>query len=232
MRTTTLTSTIVLCALALAGCAAEPEAQDPPSPTAAASTPASSPTPTASVATDVAPDVVLAESDWSAVGLAAPRDESTGVVDWRLPDACAAGAPAPTSAMRTVTQGTGELESAVGVQQVVVLPDADAAVAEAERLTATLTACTAGEPPTLYVAEPVPVGAQGIGLATDYYGSSASGPLDDAMGTYVAVTRRGTAVMLVGLDGGESTVGSARTTVSGLAQQGWELLCPFDSAGC
>ncbi|QHT57338.1 hypothetical protein GXP71_15500 [Cellulomonas sp. H30R-01] len=230
MRNTTLTSTIVLCALTLAGCAGGPEPVATAEP--GVSAPATSPSPTASAATDVAPDVMLTEAAWTVVGPGAPRDESTGVVDWRLPEACAAGDPTGASAMRTVSQGSGEFEAPVGVQQVAVLADADAAVAEAERLTAALGTCTEGEPPTRYVAEPLAVGAQGLGLATDYYGASASGALDDAMGTYVAVTRRGNAVMLVGLDGGEGTVGSARTTVSGLAQQGWELLCPFDSAGC
>lgn len=232
MRTTTLTSTIALCALALTGCAAQADPDGTPEPAASASAPAASSSPTASVSTDVAPEVMLTEAAWTAAGLRAPRDETTDAVAWRLPEACAAGAPTDASAMRTVAQGSGELEARVGVQQVVVLADADAAVAEAERLTTALSACTEGEPPTRYVAEPLAVGAQGLGLATDYYGSSASGALDDAMGTYVAVTRRGNAVMLVGLDGGEGTVGSARTTVAGLAQQGWELLCPFDSAGC
>ncbi|MDC7122775.1 hypothetical protein OMK64_14665 [Cellulomonas fimi] len=232
MRTLALTSTSALCALALTACTAEAEPSATPDPVASASTRAASSSPTGSVATDVAPEVMLTEAAWTAVGPAGPRDESTGAVDWRLPGACAAGAPTDATAMRTVSQGTGEFESPVGVQQVAVLADADAAVAEAERLTAALGACTEGEPPTRYVSEPLAVGAQGLGLATDYYGASASGSLDDAMGTYVAVTRRGNAVMLVGLDGGEGTVGSARTTVSGLAQQGWELLCPFDSAGC
>ncbi|NKY41294.1 hypothetical protein HGA02_17750, partial [Cellulomonas septica] len=104
MRTLTLTSTIALCALALAACATEPEAQDAPTPTPSASAPAS-PSPTATTATDVAPDVMLTEAAWTAVGPAAPRDESTGVVDWRLPDACAAGAPTDATAMRTVAQG-------------------------------------------------------------------------------------------------------------------------------
>lgn len=236
MRHTTLTSTIALCVLALAGCAAEPAAPDATTPSASEA-PASadpSPTPTTSVATDVGPEVMLTEAAWSAAGFDPPRTETTGVVAWRVPEACAAGEPTAAAAMRTVAQGTGEFEYPVGAQQVAVLPDADAAVAEAGRLTAALGACTEGEPPTRFVAEPLAVGAQGLGLAADYYGSSTSGAgsLDDAMGTYVAVTRRGTAVMLVGLEGGEGTVGSARTTVSALAQQGWELLCPYDSAGC
>lgn len=233
MRATMLTSTVALCVLALAGCTADEPATADPSTPAASATSASSgaPTPTAPVATDIAPDVLLAEAVWTAAGAEVPRQEKDGVVEWRLPTACAAGAPTQALAMRSVTHGTGEYESSVGAQQVAVLPDADAAVAEADRLATVLGACT-GEPPTLYVVEPLAVGAQGIGLATDYYGASASGPLDGAMGTYAAITRRGTAVTLVALDSGEGTVGAARQTVTGLAPQAWEQLCVFDAAGC
>ncbi|AEE47761.1 hypothetical protein [Cellulomonas fimi] len=232
MRTTLLTSTVALCVLALAGCATDrPGTAGPSTPAAPASSGAPTPTAASTVATDVAPEVMLTEAAWTAVGAEAPRQDKDGVVEWRLPMACAAGTPTEALAMRTVTHGTGEFESSVGVQQVAVLPDADTAVAEADRLATALGDCT-GEPPTLYVVEPLAVGAQGIGLATDYYGASASAPLDQAMGTYVAITRRGTAVTLVALDGGEGTVGAARATVTGLAPQAWEQLCGFDAAGC
>ncbi|QZN85614.1 hypothetical protein [Cellulomonas sp. C5510] len=70
------------------------------------------------------------------------------------------------------------------------------------------------------------------GLATDVDGASAQGPLDEALGSYLAVTRRGTAVTVVGLEGGERTVGAARDVATRLAGQAWELLCGYDSAGC
>ncbi|WP_158068927.1 hypothetical protein [Cellulosimicrobium sp. CUA-896] len=80
--------------------------------------------------------------------------------------------------------------------------------------------------------EPLDVGAQGAGLATDYYGASDGGDLDGALGSYLAATRRGTAVTLVALDGGETTVGVARETVVANAQAAWDLLCRYDAEGC
>src|SRR6185436_9682428 len=61
------------------------------------------------------------------------REDSEGVVSWLVDEGCGAGSPADGVAMRTVTQGSGEVESRVGVQQVVVLRDADAAAVDAVR---------------------------------------------------------------------------------------------------
>ena len=136
--------------------------------------------------------------------------------------------------MRTATEGDGADEGTVGVHQVAVFADADAATAEAARLADLLAACAAqgGAEGTAYTAEPLDVGAQGSGLATDYYGSGGSGDLDTALGTYLATTRRGAAVTLVALDGGESTVGAARETVAEQTRAAWELLCRYEQAGC
>ncbi|WP_217614774.1 hypothetical protein [Cellulomonas sp. GbtcB1] len=241
MRTTTRTLTVAACALALAGCtSADPTTQDPsttaaePAPTPSGSAPTGDPTATAPVATDVPPEVMLPETSWQGTGPEGPREESAGVVDWRLPESCDAGTPTEAIAMRTVAQGSGEAESPVGVHQVVLLPDADAAVAEADRLTAALAACTryASDSATTYVVEQVEVGAQGLGLATDYYGASAEGSIDDAVGSYLALTRRGPAITLVGFEGGEGTIATERATATGLAQEAWGLLCAYDEAGC
>ncbi|WP_315096976.1 hypothetical protein [uncultured Cellulomonas sp.] len=237
MRTTTSSLITAACALALVGCAAtEPTAQEP-SPTAVTAAPAApTPTPTSSPVppTDVPADVMLPETAWEPVGPDGARDDSRGAVSWLVDETCAAGSPPDGVAMRTVTQGSGEIESRVGVHQVVVLADADAAVAEADRLAAALTACPQQVPrdTMTYVVEPLDVGAQGIGLATRFYGASDGGPLDDAMGTYLAVTRRGNAVTLVAVHGGEGTVRTAREIVTANARAAWELLCAYDSAGC
>ena len=237
VHTATSTLLAALCALALAGCAStEPAAQDPGSTATVgpSSVPPPSPeSPSGTQASDIPPEAMLPATAWDGVGPDGEREESPGVIAWHVPEACDAGSPA-RAAMRTVTHGSGEIESSVGVHQVAVLADADAAVAEADRLTAALTACTqyVSDDSTTYVVEPLDVGAQGVGLATDYYGASATGALDDAMGTYLAVTRRGNAVTLVGLDGGEGRVGTARETVTTGAQAAWELLCSYDSAGC
>lgn len=242
MRTSTLLPcALTAVALALAGCSATDPGADPttPPPTSPGTPPATNPsaptpsaTPTTAPATDVPPDAMLPETSWT--GTEGGRQDAAGVVDWRLPEACAVGAPEGATAMRTVQQGDGEVESQVGVQQVALFADADAAVAEADRLAAALTACTtyAFDTETTYVVEPLDVGAQGTGLATDYYGASADGDLDTAMGSYLASTRRGTAVTVVALEGGESTVGDSRATVTAQAQAAWDLLCAYDSAGC
>ncbi|MBO3100558.1 hypothetical protein [Cellulomonas fengjieae] len=239
MRTTTRILVTGMCVVALAGCAsAEPPAQEPgstvtdPSPTASPS-PSASPSTPAPVA-DVPPEVMLPATAWENLGPDAAREESVGVLEWRVPEACAAGSPATAVAMRTVQTGTGEVESSFGVHQVAVLADADAAVAEMDRLAAALAGCTPTPPgdPTVYVAEPLAVGAQGIGLATVYYPPPEGSSIDDAMGTYLTVTRRGNAVSLVGLHSGEGRVGVARQTVVPGAQAAWELLCSYDSAGC
>jgi glucose/arabinose dehydrogenase len=234
MSTTTRLLTTAACVLALTGCAAggsEDTATTtaPPAatPTAAPTTPeATAPTPTG-----VPAEALLPDAAWAPV--TGPREESEGITDWRLPASCAVGSASTAVAMRTVTVGDGAEEAQVGAQQVVVFPDADAAVAEADRLTAVLAGCTSPDGTTTYVTEPLAVGAQGVGLATDYYGTSAEGAVDDgAMGSYLALTRRGAALTLVALEGGESTVGASRETVTAHAQAAWELLCPYDADGC
>lgn len=239
-RTRTTTLLLAVGALALGGCAstdADPAAT--PAPPATTGTPAPpDPTPTTpgtgsgDVAGDLPTEVLLPETAWQADP--GQRQESAGVVAWRFPQACDTGAPDTATAMRTVSQGDGAEEASIGVQQVAVFADAEAAVAEADRLVAALTACTtyASDTSTTYVVEPLDVGAQGTGLATDYYGSSASAPLDEAIGSYLAVTRRGTALTLVGSEGGEALVGAARTEATAQAQAAWELLCRYDEAGC
>lgn len=229
-------------AMALAACSGDqagtgsPEATPSPEPTVA---PTAAPTqesgapstPAPTTPQEVPQDVVLGPEG---LGTAEqPREQDTDLRAWELPEACDAVVP-EAAAMLTVTQGTGEFEEAVGLQQVAVFDDADAAVSAADALTAALTSCTlhASETGTTYVLEDIAVGAQGHGLATDYYGASAGGPLDEALGSYLAATRRGSAVTLVGTLGGESTVGFAREHVVGLAQSAWELLCGFDSTGC
>ncbi len=236
MRTTTRTLTVATCALLLAGCsggAADDTAGSSsaaPAPTTAAPSPSATASP--SVPADVAPEALLPQTAWEFP--TEPRQESSGVVAWLLPEACAVEGPAAATAMRTVLQGDGAEEAPVAVQQVALLPDADAAVAEADRLAAALTACAeqGSDGTTAYVVEPLEVGAQGLGLATDYYGASAGGALDDAIGSYLAVTRRGTAVTLVGLQGGESAVATARDTVTAQTQSAWALLCAYDESGC
>jgi len=239
MRTTTRTLIVAACALALAGCASGGPASPGTATGTAPTTTGPTTTPSAATgaegaapATDVPPAVMLPETTWQGTGPEGPREESAGVVAWRLPESCAAGAPAEAVAMRTVAQGSGELESPVGLHQVALLPDADAAVAEVDRLTAVLTACTADDGATAYVVEPLAVGAQGIGLATAYDRASAAGAVDDALGSYLTVTRRGPAITLVGLEGGEGTVASARETATRQVQEAWGLLCAYDSAGC
>ncbi|MGO1316554.1 MAG: hypothetical protein ACTMIR_05920 [Cellulomonadaceae bacterium] len=165
-----------------------------------------------------------------------PREEEDGVAPWRLPDACEVvwpDADQTVTAMRTVTQGTGGAEQSIAVQQVAVFAEAGAAAQASDQLAAALQACTEVEADeTRYVLEDVAVGAQGLGLAVDYYGVSATGDLDAAMGSYLVATRRGTAVTLVADEGGESLVGTARERTAERASLAWDLLCHYDSAGC
>lgn len=241
MRPATRTSALAASALLLAACSTSPGTTSSPTGSAPETsttttepngTPSGSPSePTA----DVPPDVLLPTAAWEAPG--EQRTEDEGVDAWHLPDACATEFPADAAAMRTLTQGDGAAERPVGVHQVAVFDGVDAAVAAADDLQAAITACAGTTPDesaggTTYVAEPLEVGAQGAGLATDHYGASQSGGLDDALGTYLASTRRGTSVTLVALEGGESTVGAARQAVVAHAQAAWELLCRYDSEGC
>jgi hypothetical protein len=245
MRTSTRLPALAACALVpallLTGCAGDADGtgatDDPTTITAPPATSAPSPsapgTTTPSVATDLTTTDLLPETAWDPPG--GPREESAGVVAWRLPESCAAGAPEGAAAVRTAVHGDGEYEAQIGVQQVAVLPDADAAVAEAHRLAAAFDACAAGataaEGGSAYVRETVEVGAQGAGLATAYTAVDEAS-LDGALGSYLAVTRRGAAVTLVALEGGESTVGAARESVTARAQEAWALLCRYDAAGC
>lgn len=236
MRASTTTTVLAASALVLAACTAAPgdtpgtPEPSAPEPSTSASTPAPG-DPAPALPTDAPADVLLPAGAWGAEG---GRAEAEGVADWHLPEACADGGPADATAMRTATEGDGAAEGVVGVHQVAVFADADAATAEAARLADLLAACAAqdGAEGTTYAVEPVDVGAQGTGLATDYYGSGESGDLDTALGTYLTTTRRGAAVALVALDGGESTVGAARETVSEQARAAWELLCRYEQAGC
>lgn len=241
MRPTSPRPVLLLCAaLALSGCAVTTGADEdttarPSEPPAASPTP-SAPPPDAPSApptrTDLGTDVLLPAEAWEPVS--APRSESTDAAPWWLPEACGAVSPASATAVLTAVHGDGQAEGARGVQQVAVFGDVDAAVAEADRIGQALATCGAdgAAAPTRYVAEPLAVGAQGTGLASDHYGQSPDGGLDGAMGTYAAVTRRGTAVTLVALDGGEGTVGAARERITAQAYAAWELLCPYDAAGC
>lgn len=236
MRASTTTTVLAASALVLAACTAAPgdtpgtPETSAPEPSTSISTPAPG-DPAPALPTDAPADVLLPAGAWGAEG---GRAEAEGVADWHLPEACADGGPADATAMRTATEGDGAAEGVVGVHQVAVFADADAATAEAARLADLLAACAAqgGAEGTTYTVEPVDVGAQGTGLATDYYGSGESGDLDTALGTYLTTTRRGAAVALVALDGGESTVGAARETVSEQARAAWELLCRYEQAGC
>jgi len=205
-----------------------------PSPTSAApTTSASSPVPTAVDAAVLLPESAFAPRDGG-------RTVSEGVEPWVLSTSCDLGSPGGAASMTGVRQGDGELEVPVGLQQVAVYADATDAQAEAQRVGAAARACAeaAGAGPsedggnTRYLVEQVPVGADGTGIATDYYGATAGDPDAVVIGDYVVVTRRGTAVTLVGESGGEDSTDRARTTVVALAQQAWERLCPYEQAGC
>lgn len=159
-----------------------------------------------------------------------PRTEREGVEVWGVPDGCEAVAPDSAVAMRTVLQGDGAYEDWVGYQQVAVFADVDAAVAEADRLGAIFAACAdTGEYVSGYTAEPLEVGAQGMGLAVSYPGYE---PGDTALGYFVSLTRRGNAVTLVTRAGGEADIATAREVVTGDLQAAWEQLCAYDSSGC
>ncbi|HEY0117691.1 MAG TPA: hypothetical protein VGC04_02810 [Cellulomonas sp.] len=238
MRQTAQTLVLGALVMALAACAGSTDEPSGSGPTATTAAPTQVPTvpspaesPSVSVPQDVPEDVVLGPE---ALGTAEqPRTQDAEVGAWALPEPCGAVVP-DAAAMLTVTQGTGEFEEPVGLHQVAVFADADAAVSAAGALTTALTECARipSGTGTTYVLEDVAVGAQGHGLATDYYGASVGGPLDEALGSYLVTTRRGSAVTVVGTLGGESTVGAARAHAVALAQSAWELLCVYDSAGC
>ncbi|MGW6130889.1 hypothetical protein ACWFNE_12765 [Cellulomonas sp. NPDC055163] len=228
----------VLLALTLAVTAAACTADDTTGGAAPAGSPSRSAEPVASTTpeatvqpttpVDVAADVLLPAAVFESSTEAFA--ESTTVEPWRVPDSCGdVGAPAGATAMRTHAHGDGTEETVVGVQQVAAFATADDAVAAATGLVGALGTCvdTSGSGGG-HAVEPVAVGAQGHGLATWYYE-----PGDDSgLGTYLAVTRRGSAVTLVSGEGGERTVGNARTATVAQAQQAWELLCGYEVAGC
>lgn len=190
------------------------------------STTAPAPSPTTAVPTDVTPDVLVAPE---LLGTAdQPRQVETGVGVWAVPEGC--NGPPDAVAMLTLTQGTGEYEEPVGIQQVAVFANADAAVAGADALTAALEECARNSGG--YALEDVAVGAQGHGFATDYDGSVTDGPLEEAVGDYMVFTRRGSAITLIGTLGGEATVGAARDQATAAARQAWEQLCRYDASGC
>ncbi|MFS0706043.1 hypothetical protein AB6N23_16145 [Cellulomonas sp. 179-A 9B4 NHS] len=199
-------------------------AMAPSVPTATSPTSAPDATAPPAARTDVTADVLLPPD---AFGEAEPA--ATGTVEaWRLPDACGEVVPEDATAMRTHVHGDGAYEAVVGIQQLAAFATADDAVAAAAGTLGEALAGCAGAEGTTYRAEEVPVGARGAGLATDHYDAGG----DDAMGAYLVVTRRGSAVTLVSAEGGESTVGAARTTVTDQARRAWDLLCGYEAAGC
>ena len=140
--------------------------------------------------------------------------------------------------MRTVTDGDGQTQEVVRVQQVAAFTDVATAVAEAGRLSEVMDRCAddgAGEPERLRASGPVAVGAQGYGLARRYEagGAGGAGGTASPFGTYAAVTRRGTAVTLLAQTAGETSVKGSQRVVVSETQAAWERLCLYDrTAGC
>lgn len=156
-----------------------------------------------------------------------PRATTDGTVAWVLPEQCAIGAPSTATAMVTVRDGTGEFEAPIDVQQVALFADAATAVTEADRVRQALAGCGAGS--DLVTTEASDVGAQGVEVSR-VYGDDQGGPTP--FGTYTVLTRRGSAIALVTIDGGDGSPESARDPVVERARQVWENLCGYDSAGC
>ena len=249
MRRSALSLTALVVVASLAACSPSsesPPAESPPSETSTSSatetvtetateTSTETATETATDPADDNPTEVLPEALLAADVLGTadqPREEAAGLTAWLLPERCEQVTPEALD-MWTVTQGTGEFEEPVGVHQVAVFADADAATAGAEALVAAMESCAPAEGnETRYVVEPLDVGAQGHGLAIDYYGASDGGDLETALGSYTAATRRGSAVTLTGYSGGENQVAVAREDAAGLLGNAWEQLCSYDSAGC
>ncbi|PFG34574.1 hypothetical protein [Sanguibacter antarcticus] len=240
MRISLRGSALVVVMLALAGCSSAPA--DEPEVTSTAPTaeltlePMPDPSSVASsevqFTTTLSPEAMLSGAAFGAEGVEPVVTESVDV--WALPESCAADGPSTAVVSRGVTYGDGAFESTVETQQLAVFEDADAAVAEAQRLAEVMSACTPtdADGQTAYVAEKVAVGAQGTGLAVDYYGTSMTGSVDDALGYYVVTTRRGNAVTLVGHLGGEASIARSRGDAVASSQAAWGLLCVYDSAGC
>ena len=192
-------------------------------PTAAAPTPPAAP-PLGPARTDVPDAAVLPAQQ--------PVGDVSGLVAWTVPQGCQGGRPSAAAAMRTVTDGDGQFEAVVRVQQVVAFPDVATAVAEATRLRRAMERCADdgdADPDRLRTVGPVAVGAQGYGLARRYRGAASPLPL----GTYTAITRRGNALTLLAHTGGEISVEGSRRAVVADAQAAWERLCLYDrTAGC
>lgn len=191
--------------------------------------------PATPVPTDLPEDVLLPASALQPED--GPRDVRRGVEPWVLSTGCDLGSPMAAVQMLSLRQGDGAFEVPVGVHQVAVFADASAAQAEAERVAAAAGTCAASAPgsdggDTRYLVAGLDVGATGTSIVTDYYGVTATDPAADGIGDAVAVTRRGTAVVLVGAAGGESSMSAARTLVAGYAQQAWERLCRYQVDGC
>lgn len=236
-------------ALVLAGCAGSsaPES-DPTSQAPTSSSPADTPEPTEAPSasaepteeptteapaptTDLPSSVLLSQEAFYPEDGA--RTEREGVETWLVPNGCEPVTPDAAVAMRTLTQGDGAFEDAVGQQQVAVFADVDAAVAEADRLGAVLAACAGTEDLTTgFTTEPVEVGAQGVGLVVSYYGDYVPGQDEMSLGYFLSVTRRGNAVTLVTNAGGEYSIKASRDRVVPELQAAWELLCAYDSTGC
>lgn len=260
MRASPTVVLVAATALLLAGCSddappvVEPTSQSP-GPTATATPegdgspttdPADEPTPSDEPTADVtdgpaAPEPPLTDLPASVL-LAAdalfpedgPRTEGDGLVDWVLPPPCGVGEPGTAVAMQSASQGDGTFEVPVGHHQVAVFADAEAAVAEVDRVGTALAGCTGPgvDGASSSVVEPVDVGAQGLGLVVDYHGTFVTSGDEGALGYYTAMTRRGNAVTLVSSEGGESSIVASRERVVGELGLAWEQLCAYDSAGC
>lgn len=205
-------------------------ASGPPAPRTSTSSAPATPVPT-----DLPEDVLLPAGALQPEG--GPRAVTAGVEPWVLSTGCDLGSPTAAAAMLSVRQGDGQFEVPVGVHQVAVFSDAQTAQTEAARVAAAAGACAANAPgsdggDTRYLVAGLDVGATGTSVVTDYYGVTRTDPAADGIGDAVAVTRRGTAVTLVGATGGESSMSSARTLVTGYAQQAWERLCRYQVDGC
>lgn len=194
--------------------------------------PTEEPTEPSGPATDLPATVLLSQSQL--VPEEGPRTELEGLVDWVFPVSCGVGGPETALVMQSVSQGDGTFEVPVGHHQVAVFTDAEAAVAEADRVTAALDACagTGDDGQSVLVTQPVDVGAQGVALVVDYYGALEANGDEGTLGYVTAVTRRGNAVTLVSSEGGESSVAASRERVLGELGAAWEKLCAYDSAGC
>lgn len=192
-----------------------PVAGAPPAPSAP-----SSPSPSPSESARVPPEVLAPVAS-------EPRATTDGTVAWAIFEECAVGTPSTASTMLTARDGTGEFEAPTDVQQVALFPDTASAVAEFDRVRQALDRCDAGS--DLVTTETLDVGDQNVGVAS-VYGDDEGAPTP--FGTYAVLTRRGTAVTLVTVDGGDGSPESSRDMVVERASQAWENLCDFDSAGC